>query len=85
MTAIQKGDVVKSLDFPGHDDCFIIGEVLEVYEEYFTMKCSLRIVKGIIRDGSIGGIYEVPKIGKALFDDSEGDRLVVLCSPTYDE
>lgn len=80
---IEVGDVVRCLDFPGRYDCFIVGEVLEVYEEYFVVRAVLRVVAGVIRENGVPGIYEVPMMGKALFEDAGGNRVVVMCSPDY--
>lgn len=80
---VAVGDVVRCLDFPGRDDCFIIGEVLEVYEDYFVVRAALRVVAGVIREGGLPGIYEVPMMGFALFDDDGGNRVAVMCGPNY--
>lgn len=76
---IEVGEIVRCLDFPGRYDCFIVGEVLEVFDEYFKMKAAMRVVEGKIVQNGVGCIYEVPKMGKALFDDKGGNRVVILC------
>lgn len=82
---IEKGDIVRCLDFPGRYDCFIVGEVMQVFDDYFRIRASLRVVEGAIREGGLPALYDVPMMGKALFDDAGGNRIVVMCSPNYAE
>lgn len=73
---MRVGNIVKCLDFPGRPDCFIIGEVIELRDDTFIVKTSMRAHLGHVIDGAAGYQFEVPMPGKALFDSA--DRITVL-------
>lgn len=64
------GPVLKCLDFPGRDDCYIIGELLAYRDnDYYEVLCSVDVVEGVERDARVGVVFNVPVNGKAMFDD----------------
>lgn len=83
MNAIKKDSIIKSLDFPGRTDCFIVATVLEVCDGYYKVRSNLRVVEGRVSDNGVGYLFEVPFEGQALIDGP--DRLTLLCSPAEGE
>lgn len=81
---VAVGNIVKCLDFPERDDCFLIGKVIAVEDDFFRVEVALDVKAGDFNHVRVGGIYKVPNIGKALIDDAEyPGRVVVLCAPVY--
>lgn len=65
---IELGTVIKSYDFPGRTDCYIIGSVVDTSKGLITAK--------VIRAISEGKLYQFPDSefttlpqGEGLFDD----------------
>jgi hypothetical protein len=65
---IELGTVIKSYDFPGRTDCYIIGSVVDISKGRITAK--------VIRAISQGKLYQFPDTefstypqGTGMFDD----------------
>lgn len=75
-TQIKIGDTIKSFDFPNHDDCYMVGEVVAVSDEIIECR-TLQVVfagqdKGITGDHN--KTFCTRPIGFGLFDDIPGQR-----------
>lgn len=76
MATVQVGDIIKSFDFPGRSDCYIIGTVIEVKNTVITS----RVIKAV----SEGKMYLFPDCefstlvqGAGLMDDTF-ERVVIV-------
>jgi hypothetical protein len=76
MTKVRIGDIIKSYDFPGMTDCYILGQV--------TAISNGRIVAKVVRAVSEDKEYKFPDTefatyeqGLGMFDD-EWQRVVVI-------
>lgn len=43
---MQIGSIVKSFDFPGNDQCFMVGQVTEIDEQMITCRTSRIVFQG---------------------------------------
>lgn len=78
IESLNVGDIVKSHDFRGIDDCYIVGEVLEVdrHTAMFKARVMERIFEG--KQVECGPSFWAPLQG-AFFADFEGwNRIEVL-------
>jgi hypothetical protein len=76
IATVQVGDIIKSFDFPGRSDCYIIGTVVEVKNTVITS----RVIKAV----SGGKLYQFLDSefttlvqGAGLMDDTF-DRVVIV-------
>lgn len=73
---INVGDVIKSYDFPGMTDCYLIGKVIDVTEHTITAK----IIKAVSenKEYDIGSAtFKTSVQGSGLLDD-RFERIVVI-------
>ena len=71
------GSIVKCYDFPGRDDCFIVGQV--VSENDYSIMCNiLKVVsQGETKVVHFNDTFTTAKQGEGMFDDNF-QRVVVL-------
>ena len=72
---VQVGSVVKTFDFPGHTDCYMIGLVTKVEREMLHLNTIKRVMQGDVIQGP--STYQTPMQG-ASFMDATFERVVVL-------
>ena len=68
-TEVKVGDVIKSLDFPGNQDHYMIGEVLAVINDMIF--CN---TKRVVRDGRVS--YEALCMNRAFQAPVEGTHFM---------
>ena len=80
MTTINRGDIVKSLDFNGVEDCYMIGKVISVskMEGTFRAKLIKRVWQGSEDQELEADYFTAPQQGKHMFDNSKTPRVVVV-------
>jgi len=79
MTALKVGDIVKSLDFNGIDDCYMVGEVVGVhYDGSFRAKFMRRVWQGKIDTKFKTDYFTAPQQGEHFLDRSDSPRVVVV-------
>ena len=69
MRNIEIGDIVKSLDFAGHDDCYYIGKVVGVFEDGTFRAESLARVWLHESERKFADYFTAPLPGNHLMDD----------------
>ena len=78
------GDIVKSFDFHGRTDCYMMGEVISVDESYGGFKAkTLKVVwNGYAKEIVMGrnDYFTAPFNGNSMFDDvyPQFERVVVV-------
>ena len=72
---VQVGSVVKTFDFPGHTDCYMIGLVTKVDRDMLHLNTIKRVMQG--KELSAPSTYQTPMQG-ASFMDATFERVVVL-------
>ena len=79
MINFPVGTRVASYDFPGNNDCFIIGTVTDVRDDRYTIRIEKRIFDAMILTDDIGVDVHPPLNGQqCLFGLTNG---VVLYTP----
>lgn len=80
MTQIKVGDVVKSLDFNGIDDCYMIGKVVGVCPS--TGEFRAQFIKRVWQGATDGKFktdyFSAPLQGNMLLDRADSPRVVVV-------
>jgi len=71
----QVGSVVKTFDFPGHTDCYMIGLVTKVEQGLLHLNTIKRVMQG--KELAAPATYQTPVQG-ASFMDASFERVVVL-------
>jgi hypothetical protein len=68
---LQVGDVVKSLDFVGHNDCYFIGIVTAIHQNDGTFRADTikRVWMGELDNGFVSNSFVAPLPGHFLLDD----------------
>lgn len=79
-TEIKVGDVIKSLDFPGTEDCYMIGKVVAILDDgdLYNCKAIVRVWGGNAEIVSNIHDFSVPRIGLHIMDDQYSNRLTVI-------
>lgn len=76
---MKVGDIVKSLDFNGIDNCYMIGVVVGVHEMgTFRAKFIKRVWEGVEDRKFKTDFFTAPQQGQHMFDKPEFPRVVVL-------
>ncbi len=76
---MQVGDIVKSLDFVGIDDCYMVGKVVGVhYDGTFRAKFIKRVWQGAEDRRFKTDFFTAPQQGQFFMDRAEFPRVIVL-------
>lgn len=76
ITAVKIGDVIRSLDFPGRLDCYMIGQVLEIKNGEITCQGVSQVIEG--KASSSNRVFVTPDIGHHFMDQMYPGRIAVL-------
>jgi hypothetical protein len=79
MTAVKKGDIVKSFDFNGNSSCYMIGEVVSVSELYGDFRA--KFIKRIFDnkpEKSTCDFFTAPMQGNMMMDSEDSPRIVII-------
>jgi hypothetical protein len=77
---MQVGDIVKSLDFNGIDNCYMIGKVVGVYKTDGTFRAEFikRVWQGVEDKKFKTDFFIAPMQGEQFMDKSDSPRVIVL-------
>jgi len=76
---MQVGDIVKSLDFVGIDDCYMVGKVVAVqFDGQFRAKFIKRVWQGSEDQKFKTDFFSAPMQGEHFMDRAEFPRVVVI-------
>ena len=81
---MKTGDIVKSFDFHGRTDCYMIGEVIALDESYGGFRAkTLKVVREDVAKEIVMGrndFFSAPFNGNSMFDDAfpNFERVVVV-------
>ena len=79
MSTLKIGDTVKSLDFNGIDDCYMLGEVVGVYSDgSFRAKFVRRVWQGKIDTKFKTDYFTAPLQGEHFMDNDAMPRVSVV-------
>lgn len=80
MSSVKTGDIVKSLDFNGIDNCYMVGLVVSVSEMDKTFRAKLlkRVWEGKVDKKSDVDFFVAPLQGNMIFDNEKTPRIQVL-------
>ncbi len=76
---LKIGDVVKSYDFPGNTDCYMVGKVVSVSEQFGDFRATFikRVWEGR-EDNKFKTDYFTAPLQGNNFGDAQFDRVVVV-------
>jgi len=77
---MQVGDIVKSFDFVGIDDCFMVGKVVGVFESDGTFRAQFikRVWQGSEDQKFKPDYFTAPLQGEHFMDRAEFPRVIVI-------
>jgi len=77
---LRIGDIVKSLDFVGFDDCYMVGKVVGISPDFgiFRAKFIKRVWRGAEDKKSNPDYFSAPLQGEMLMDCEDQPRIVVI-------
>ena len=75
---VKKGDVVKALDFPGNDTCFMVGTVVAVVNDLVYCTLLKQVFDGEDLPVEDGKTFTTPQVGAYMMDAMYPNRLTVL-------
>ena len=77
---MRVGDIVKSFDFVGIDDCFMVGKVVGVFESDGTFRAQFikRVWQGAEDQKFKTDYFTAPLQGEHFMDRAEFPRVVVI-------
>lgn len=77
---MQKGDIVKSLDFNGVDDCYMVGEVVSVSKMDGTFRARFikRVWQGAEDRKFKTDFFVAPLQGNHFMDRADSPRVLVV-------
>jgi hypothetical protein len=76
---MKVGDIVKSLDFNGIDNCYMVGVVVGVHEMgTFRAKFIKRVWEGVEDRKFKTDFFTAPQQGQQMFDRAESPRVIVV-------
>lgn len=79
MSQIKVGDIVKSLDFNGINDCYMVGEVVGVqFDGQFRAKFIKRVWQGQVDRKFKTDYFTAPQQGEHFMDRAGFPRVVVV-------
>lgn len=79
MDSIKIGDIVKSLDFVGHDDCYYVGKVIGIHSDgTFRAKVIERVWLGQADKRFPSDTFVAPLPGHHFADDLMFPRVQIV-------
>lgn len=80
VAAVKVGDVIKSLDFAGTEDCYMIGKVVAILYsgEVYRCKAIAKVWEGNAKIVSNVHDFEVPCEGLQMLDERFPGRITVI-------
>ena len=76
---MKVGDIVKSLDFNGIDNCYMIGKVVGIHDDgTFRAKCIKRVWQGGNDDKFQTDYFTAPLQGNQFLDRVDMPRVIVV-------
>ncbi len=77
---MQVGDIVKSLDFNGIDDCYMVGQVVGVFESDGTFRAQFikRVWQGAEDRKFKTDYFTAPQQGNHFMDRDDSPRVIVI-------
>ena len=77
---LRIGDIVKSLDFVGSDDCYMVGKVVGVFASTGEFRATFikRVWRGVEDKKSNPDYFSAPLQGEMLMDCEDQPRIVVI-------
>ena len=76
---MQVGDIVKSLDFNGIDNCYMVGVVVGVHEMgTFRARFIKRVWEGVVDSKFKTDFFTAPQQGQHMFDNDAMPRVSVI-------
>lgn len=76
---MKVGDIVKSLDFNGVDNCYMVGKVVGIhFDGTFRAEFIKRVWQGAEDRKFKTDYFTAPMQGRAIFDKPESPRIVVI-------
>ena len=76
---MQVGDIVKSLDFNGIDNCYMIGKVVGIqYDGLFRAKFIKRVWEGVEDRKFKTDFFTAPVQGEQFMDRADSPRVIVI-------
>ena len=80
MSQVKIGDIVKSLDFNGIDNCYMVGKVVGVFTSTgeFRAKFIKRVWEGAVDEKFQTDYFSAPLQGNQFMDSADRPRVVVI-------
>ncbi len=80
MSAIKVGDVIKSLDFPGNDSCYMIGKVIAILQDGDLLNCKaiVKVWEGKAEVVTSANDFTTPREGLHFMDESFPGRVTIF-------
>ena len=76
---MKVGDIVKSLDFNGIEDCYMVGQVVAVQNDgVFRAKFIKRVWQGLVDNKFKTDYFSAPLQGEQFMDRDDSPRVVVI-------
>ena len=76
---MQVGDIVKSLDFNGIDNCYLVGKVVGIHHDgTFRAKFIKRVWEGVEDRKFKTDFFTAPQQGQFFMDRAEFPRVIVV-------
>jgi hypothetical protein len=76
---MQVGDIVKSLDFIGNGECYMVGKVVAIDDDgWFRAKCIKRVWLGAEDRSFKNEFFVAPLQGQFFLDHPESPRVIVV-------
>ena len=77
--AVKVGDVIKSLDFPGNNECYRIGKVVAIDGEIYTCAGIEIMWEGRSKPSTqVEELFSTPMEGAHMFDSYFPGRITVI-------
>ena len=80
VAQVQVGDVIKSLDFPGNDSCYMIGKVVAIFDNGQVLNCKAIVKVWEGKAEIVSNVYDfaVPIEGAHFMDEKFPGRITVI-------
>jgi hypothetical protein len=80
VAEVKVGDVIKSLDFPGNDTCYMIGKVVAILQDgdVFNCKAIAKVWEGKAEIVSNVHDFTAPREGLGFMDEAFPGRVTVI-------
>lgn len=79
MSQVKVGDIVKSLDFNGVDNCYMVGKVVAVqFDGLFRAKFIKRVWQGAEDKKFKTDYFSAPLQGNQFMDSNDNPRVIVI-------